>query len=235
MSTVGQLIQIYPIAISQTLGPSIALFYRRGDMAAIVAELRAYLRRATLLGGYLFGGIAVFGTDLDLVFGQSFDFPWPLAFLLAFGWYVSAILAPFGYVLSMTGRHRSELVILSAGAVLLVVCLLLLIPAFQATGAALSVAVVFVAVNVVRCATVIRILQRNPLGFADLLPPTGFLLVALLCREAGALLGARHLWTLILGCAAYSALAGAGYLLLLASIGERQAVARICASRVRLS
>ena len=235
MSTVAQLIQIYPIAISQTLGPSIALFYKRGDMAAIVAELRAYLRRATLLGGYLFGGIAVFGTDLDLVFGQSFSFPWPLAFLLAFGWYVSAILAPFGYVLSMTGRHRLELVILSAGAVLLVACLLVLIPAFQATGAALSVAIVFVTVNAVRCATVIGILQRNPLRLTDLLPPAGLLLAALLCREAGILLNARHLWTLILECVAYSALVGAGYVFLLANAGERQAVARIWASRVRLS
>ena len=76
------------------------------------------------------------------------------------------------FVLSMTGLHRLELAILSAG-VVLVACLLL-IPAFGATGAALSVAVVFVAVNAVRCATVIRILQRNPLRLADLLAPAGF-------------------------------------------------------------
>ena len=235
MSTVAQLIQIYPLAISQTLGPRIALFYKCHDMVAIVAELRAYLRRATLLGGYLFGGIAVFGADLDLVFGQNFSFSWPLALLLAFGWYVSAILAPFGFVLSMTGRHRQELVILSAGAALLVACLLVLIPAFQAIGAALSVAVVFVTVNAVRCVTVIRILHRNPLEFADLLPPAGFLMIALLCRETGTLLGARHLWTLILECAAYSALAGIGYFRLLASGAERQAIARIWTPRVRLS
>ena len=234
MSTVAQLIQIYPIAISQTLGPSIALHYKRGDMVAIVTELRAYLRRATLLGGFLFGGIAVFGTDLDLVFGQSFSFPWPLAALLAVGWYVSAILAPFGYVLSMTGRHRLELLILSGGALVLVACLLLLIPVLQATGAALSVTIVFVAVNAVRCATVIRILGRNPLGLADLLPPIVFLGVALLLREAGGVLGARHFWALAAECAAYSILAGTGYFLLFASAAERQAVARIWMSRVRL-
>ncbi len=235
MSTVAQLIQIYPLAISQTLGPNIARSYKRGDRAGIVAELRSYLRRATLLGGYLFGGIAVFGTDLDLVFGQGFSFSWPLASLLAFGWYVSAVLAPFGFVLSMTGRHRLELAILSAGAVMLVACLLSLVPVFQAVGAALSVAAVFVAVNVVRCGAVVRILGRNPLRLADLLPPAGFLLAALLCREGSALLGARGLWTLAAGCVAYSALAGAGYALLFASAGERQAAARLWASRVRLS
>ena len=239
MSTVAQLIQIYPIAISQTLGPNIALFYRRGDMAAIVAELRAYLRRASLLGGYLFGGIAVFGTDLDLVFGQSFSFPWPLAVLLAAGWYVSAVLAPFGYVLSMTGRHRRELAILSAGAALLVASLLTLIPVLDAVGAALSVAIVFVAVNAARCAAVIRVIGRNPLGLADLIPPAGFFLAALLCREAGALLGARQLPMLAFECVAYTALGAAGYILFLADAAERRTVARLVArlwaSRVRLS
>ena len=60
------------------------------------------------------------------------------------------------------------------------------------------------------------------------------LLAALLCREAGALLGARQLWTLVFECAACSAPAGAGYILLLASTGERQAGAWLWASRVRL-
>ncbi|MBW4025098.1 MAG: oligosaccharide flippase family protein, partial [Proteobacteria bacterium] len=77
MSSVAQLIQIYPMAMSQTLGPRIALLYRQGDMFAIMLELRSYLRRASMLGGYLFGGVAVFGADLDLIFGKSFSFSGP--------------------------------------------------------------------------------------------------------------------------------------------------------------
>ncbi len=224
MSSVAQLIQIYPIAISQTLGPKIAYAYKQGDLEGIKLELQAYLRRASMLGGYLFGGVAVFGTDLDLVFGHGFSFSWPLAFLLASGWYVSATLAPFGYVLSMTGRHRQEVAILSAGAGLLVVCLLLLIPPLAAVGAALSVAIVFVAVNAARCLYVIRVLALNPLRMTDVLPPLYFLAAALAARGAGALVSERSLPVLVAECLAYSLLAGSAYVALLASTAERQTI-----------
>ena len=224
MSSVAQLIQIYPIAISQTLGPKIAYAYKQGDLQGIKLELRAYLRLASMLGGYLFGGVAVFGTDLDLVFGHGFSFSWPLAFLLASGWYISATLAPFGYVLSMTGRHREEVAILSAGAGLLVVCLLLLIPPFAAVGAALSVAIVFTAVNAVRCLYVIRILTLNPLRLTDVLPPLCFLAAALAARGAGGLVSGRSLAVLVAECLAYTLLAGGAYMVLLASTAERQSI-----------
>ena len=224
MSSVAQLIQIYPIAISQTLGPKIAYAYKQGDLQGIKLELRAYLRLASMLGGYLFGGVAVFGTDLDLVFGHGFSFSWPLAFLLASGWYISATLAPFGYVLSMTGRHREEVAILSAGAGLLVVCLLLLIPPFAAVGAALSVAIVFTAVNAARCLYVIRILTLNPLRLTDVLPPLCFLAAALAARGAGGLVSGRSLAVLVAECLAYTLLAGGAYMVLLASTAERQSI-----------
>ena len=235
MSSVAQLIQIYPMAVSQTLGPRIALLYRQGDTFAIMLELRAYLRRASMLGGYLFGGVAVFGTDLDLVFGQSFSFSWPLASLLAFGWYVSAILAPFGYVLSMTGRHRQEVAILTAGAAMLVVCLLALIPPLAAVGAALSVALVFVGVNVVRCAYVIRILSLNPLRPSDILPPLILLAAAFACRTAGALLGGRQLVVLVAECVAYLFIAGSLYLAVSASSEQRRSIGRFLPAKWRLS
>lgn len=224
MSSVAQLIQIYPIAISQTLGPKIAYAYKQGDLQGIKLELRAYLRLASMLGGYLFGGVAVFGTDLDLVFGHGFSFSWPLAFLLASGWYISATLAPFGYVLSMTGRHREEVAILSAGAGLLVVCLLLLIPPFAAVGAALSVAIVFTAVNAARCLYVIRILTLNPLRLTDVLPPLCFLAAALAARGVGSLVSGRSLAMLVAECLAYTLLAGGAYMVLLASTAERQSI-----------
>ena len=222
MSSVAQLIQIYPIAISQTLGPRIAFAHKQGDLAGIKAELQAYLRKATVLGGFLFGGVAVFGTDLDLVFGHGFTFPWLLPLLLAAGWYVSATLAPFGYVLSMTGRHRQELAILTGGAVLLVLCLLLFIPPFAAVGAALAVAIAFVAVNAVRCGYVISILRLNPLQLQDLVPPACFLAAAFAVREAGMLLANRTFAVLVAECVVYACLAGVAYLVFLSEPAERQ-------------
>ncbi len=236
MSNVAQLIQIYPNAISQTLGPRIAVLYRAGDLAGIGDELQDYSRKAAMLGGVLFGGVAVFGTDLDLVFGQAFVFPWQLAVLLAAGWYVSATLAPFGYVLSMTGRHRQELAILTVGAAVLVACLPLLIPPFGSIGAALSVFIAFVSVNVIRCVRVIRILGLNPLRWRDALPPACFAGVALACSLAGnRLLAARSLPHLVAECSAYLALAGLLYLVAFATEPERAVLIQGVTRRKRLS
>ena len=235
MSNVAQLIQIYPNAISQTLGPRIAVLYQDGDLTGIKHELQDYSRKASLLGGVLFGGVAVFGTDLDLVFSKSFNFPWELAVLLATGWYVSATLAPFGYVLSMTGRHRQELAVLSVGAVMLVVCLVLLIPPLGSIGAALSVLIAFVSVNVLRCAYVIRILASNPLRLRDLLPPLGFACVALACSQTGATLAGRGFMHLCVECLAYLILSGVLYVCAFATGPEREALVRGVVRRRRLS
>ena len=236
MSNVAQLIQIYPNAISQTLGPRIAVLYQAGDPAGIRDELQDYSRKAAILGGVLFGGVAVFGADLDLVFGQAFSFPWQLAVLLAAGWYVSATLAPFGYVLSMTGRHRQELAILSVGAAVLVACLPLLIPPLGSVGAALSVFIAFVAVNVIRCVRVIRILGLNPLRWQDALPPACFAGVALACSLASnRLLATRSLPHLVAECSAYLALAGLLYLVAFATEPERAVLIQGVMRRRRLS
>ena len=235
MSNVAQLIQIYPGAISQTLGPRIAVLYKAGDLAGIQDELQDYSRKASMLGGFLFGGVAVFGTDLDLVFGKAFSFSWELAALLATGWYVSATLAPFGYVLSMTGRHRQELALLSVGAVVLVAGLVLLIPPLGSVGAALAVLIAFVSVNVIRCAYVIRILSLNPLRLRDLVPPVAFAYTALACIRTGAMLTERGLLHLAVECLAYSVLSGALYLVAFATGPEKRMLAQGIMRRRRLS
>ena len=224
ISSVAQLIQIYPNAVSQTLGPQIALAYKNQDTAGINAALMAYLRKASIMGGYLLGGVAVFGTDLSLIFGHGFNFPWLLPVLLGTGWFISATLAPLGYVLSMTGRHRLEVVILTGGAVLLVACLLVLIPLMQATGAALAVAITFGAVNALRSATVIRIIGRSPISWRHAIPPCLFVTAAFLCRQAGLLMHSQTLPTLIVQCGVYT-LASAGlYLWVLATPDEASAL-----------
>ena len=226
ISSVAQLIQIYPNAVSQTLGPQVAVAYKNQNHPEINHALAGYLRKASIMGGYLFGGIAVFGTDLNLVFGHDFNFPWLLPVLLATGWLISATLAPLGYVLSMTGRHRLEVGILAAGAVLLVVCLLLLISVLQATGAALSVAITFAVVNALRSATVIKIIGQSPISLWHLLPPILFAMDAFLCRQAGLALHRQILLSLLLQCAVYSVVAAALYLGLLANRDEKAAIAR---------
>jgi O-antigen/teichoic acid export membrane protein len=168
----------------------------------------------------------VFGTDLNLIFGHGFDFPWLLPLLLAIGWFISATLAPLGYVLSMTGRHRLEAAILAGGAVMLVGSLLALIPALQAIGAALSVAITFAAVNVLRAAAVIRIIGKNPVALWHLLPPSLFATTAFLCRRGGLAIHPQGLASLVVQCAIYTMIASILYLVLFANQNEKDALAR---------
>ncbi len=225
MSSVAQLIQIYPSAIAQTMGPLVARLYVIGDKTGIVLALRSYLRKASLLGGYMFAGVAVFGSQLDLVFGHAFHFSWLLSLLLAIGWYISAILGPFGYMLSMTGLHRREFAILSFGAILLVVCLYVLIPWLGDVGAALSVAVAFFMVNLIRTLVVIRILTVSPLRIRDLLPPICFTALALSTMTVGASFG-RNLILLVAECVGYTILAAVSYLMMFATREEKTWLSR---------
>jgi O-antigen/teichoic acid export membrane protein len=236
MSNVAQLILIYPGAISQTLGPTIASLHHANDYAGMSAVLRDYFRKASLLGGYLFGGIAVFGSQLDVVFGKSFVFSWQLASLLAFGWYVSATLGPLSYALSMTGRHKQDFVILIVGTLLLIVGLRFMIPSLKEIGAALAVAIAFVVVNAIRVYVVTRSLPSNPIRLSCLAYPLCFAGLAACCAGIGSCLAGRGLINLSIQCVAYSALSVGLYVSMFATrperrqlIGYLQAGRRLCA------
>ena len=162
LSSIAQVIQIYPTAMSQTLGAEIATMYAAGDVGAIRDVLRRYVTLAALVAGYLAAGVAVFGTQLDLLFGPEFQFTSTLSVLLAVGWFVSGVLSPLGYALSMTGRHRTETLILGGSVVVTVLLLIYLTTVFGAAGAALAVAVGFGITNFARCLAVRGVLRGEP-------------------------------------------------------------------------
>ena len=177
LSTIAQLVQVYPLAISQTLGPNVANRFHAGDIVGVKNALGRYIYTASVIASFMFAGIAVFGDRLDLIFGKSFHFGAGIAFLLPLGYLLSATLAPTGFALSMTGRHRGETFILSAGALLLVALCWILIPIAGQNGAALATATSFLFINVVRFAYVARVLNFVPGRPADILPP----FVAVIC------------------------------------------------------
>lgn len=209
LSTVSQLVQIYPLAASQSLGPRVSRCYARGDVAGMKAELDGYLRFASISAGFVFAGVAAFGDRLDLVFGPSFSFRSDVAFLLPLGYLLSGALAPMGFALSMTGRHRAELMILSGGLAGLVALCALLIPSQGQLGAAIAVAVAFAAVNLVRFGVVARALGFVPGRLADVAPPLVALVCAFGARALADMAGERTLFVTALGCVLYAALFGA--------------------------
>ena len=209
LSTVAQLIAFYAVASSLSLGPRVAALHAAGDRAGLRAELRGYVSRASVVSGFLFGGIAAFGSRLDLVFGSSFQFDPVVALLLPLSVMLSATLAPIGFALSMTGRHREENLILACGAALLVGACALLVPRYGQVGAAAAVTGAFLVVNGVRFAYVARVHGFAPGLVRDLVPPIAALIFAYAARAVGDWLGARDLLTTFMACLLFSALYGA--------------------------
>ena len=235
LSSVCQIIQIYPLAMAQMLGPNVATLYAAGRFGDIVAELRNYMRAASLFGGYVFGGVAIFGTDLDLMFGRSFHFSATLSLVLAAAYFISAIFAPLGYTLSMTGRHRGEFAILAAGSLMLVLLLVVLVPALGEIGAGGAVLAIMVIVNVARCVLVCQILRACPVGVRHALPPLIFLVLAAVCRSLPQSLALpRDVVTLCASCCIYTALCLLLYLVAFSTEGERSRLGRRVAALLRL-
>jgi O-antigen/teichoic acid export membrane protein len=225
LSGIAQVIQIYPMAISQTLGAQIATLFAGSDFQSIRAVLRRYVRLAALVGGYLAAGVAVFGTELDLVFGPDFHFSAGLSILLAAGWFVSAVLSPFGFALSMTGRHRLETVILSTSVVAMASLLVWLTDLFGSEGAALAVALGFGLANGVRCFVAARVLGGLPLRLNDMLPPAVFLALGYATLATGSILG-RSFPLLLIECSVFSVLCGIAAFAFFMDADQRNAVLR---------
>jgi O-antigen/teichoic acid export membrane protein len=231
LAMVSQLIAIFPMAASQSLGPDISRAYHDGDRAGVKRQLDGYLRKAAPVSGFLFGGIAVFGQRLDLIFGPSFHFTPAICLLLPLGQLLSATLAPMGYSLSMTGRHLAENAILTAGGVTLVALCAIFIPAYGAVAAAGSVAFTFFMVNVARFILVVRVVGAVPGRWLDLAPAPLAFGLAYLAGNLGDLIGKRDLPTTFFACCLYAVLfAGCAYGLFMDRAG-RMKLARVFQAR----
>lgn len=221
LASVAQLVSIWPIAASQTLGPNISRHYHAGDYPAVRKALNDYIRLASVMSGFLFAGVAAFGDHLDLLFGHSFHFRPLIAFLMPLGYLVSAALAPMGYALSMTGRHRAELLILIIGGAVLGMLCYLLVPTYGDVGAATAVCCSFALVNIIRFLWVGRTLGFVPGRIADLAPPVIAALLAYGVKLCLVLPLPRTLPALLFGCVVYGlAYAGVAYKLLLDEAGR---------------
>jgi O-antigen/teichoic acid export membrane protein len=205
LGVVSQLVSIWPMASSQTLGPRISRHFHAGDLLALRKELNDYIHFASIMSGFIFAGVATFGDRLDLIFGRSFVFRPGIAFLMPLGYLLSATLGPTGFALSMTGRHRAELGILAVGALILGGSCYLLVPRWGDIGAATAVCITFAIVNINRFVYVARTLGFVPGRPADLLPPLLALILAYSAKIAVDAVLPRGLAGLAIACGLYAA------------------------------
>jgi O-antigen/teichoic acid export membrane protein len=208
LNSVAQLVQMFPMAASQSLGPNVARFHSEGDIPAIKDAMGRYIHQAAIVSAFIFSGIAVFGQDLWLVFGHKFVFDPVVCFILPLSYVFSATLAPTGFALSMTGRHRVEFLILVFGCAVLVGLCWLLIPRYGQVGAASAVAIGFAATNLIRFAYDSRVLGFIPGHVRDIAPIVVAFVVAYSSRAAELKLVDVTLITTLVACVAYTAVFG---------------------------
>ena len=185
ISTVAQLIQVIPAALSQTLGPTIARLHGLGDIHELKATLNGYLRRSSLLAAPVFAVVAAFSPLLSLVFGHRFHFDPLVAINLATGYLIGSVLGGLGFALSMTGKHRIEFALLCIGAVTALVGCYELAPVLGAHGVSFAISISYLLINVGRAIVVARMYRFIPGHLIDLVPPLLCLALAFLGREIG--------------------------------------------------
>ena len=178
LATIAYTIQIFPQAISQTLGTIVARHYTAGNLKGVRDELSNYLRRAVLLSSPIFAGIAVFGPWLDLIFGAKYHFSSELSFCLALAYLISGTLGWMGVSLTMTGRHRIEFAVLVVGGAITFLACVLTAPRFGSVGVALSVAGGYALINGVRTILSARYMGGLDVSIGHLAPPVICTLIA---------------------------------------------------------
>ncbi|MFY9658487.1 MAG: oligosaccharide flippase family protein [Methylocystis sp.] len=209
LNAICQLVPVYAFSTSQSLGPRVSKLYHEGDSQGVADELTRYMGHASIVSGFIFGGIAVFGDRLDLLFGSKYAFSPLVSFLMPAGYLISAILGPTGLALSMTGRHREELAILTLGALLLLALGPLLIPSFGQAGVATAVLVTYAITNILRFAYVRKTLRLALGKMRDFIPPLAALVVAYAARRLGDAVLERSLLSTIISCILYALAFGA--------------------------
>lgn len=171
IAAVSVFVQVYPMTLSQALGPEIAELSMRSDARSAGLAIREFVGRASVAGAFVYGGIAIFGTHLDLIFGDKFHFDSWTLLLMSTAWLLSGVLNPTGYALSMTGRHRSESMLLVGGAALFAFLLFALVPTLGARGAAGALLLAMLFIQGGRVVLVSRLIDSAVVRARDLLPP----------------------------------------------------------------
>ncbi|MGE0030807.1 MAG: lipopolysaccharide biosynthesis protein [Steroidobacteraceae bacterium] len=158
------LVGVCGVAFGQGLGAQVAGRHARGDPHGAAAAVKLTVRWIALGTAPVFALFLFWGVAATRLFGPSFELPQAVVAWLACAQYLVAVLGPAGWVLSMTGRHCTELGILSAGLLVAVLCGGLAIPAFGQLGAAVSTAAAIAVATIGRVLFARRALGRLTVG-----------------------------------------------------------------------
>ncbi|KQS99309.1 hypothetical protein ASG42_28175 [Rhizobium sp. Leaf391] len=106
------LIGALPAALNQTVGPKIAEAFHSGGYPSANLILKRFMARSCIIGGFLFAGISSFGSDALVIVNSDLSLDAIIVFVVACSALVQVVTAQSGYLLSMTGRHKEEAIVL---------------------------------------------------------------------------------------------------------------------------
>ena len=167
---VAVLVGLGGAAFGQLLGPLIAQYWGSGERALVGALLKKNTRFIVIATAPLLLVLCLFGADLCLIFGADYRIPLDVIALLTISHFASGALANSGWVISMTGRHGSELCVLLIGLIAAVALNFLLVPPFGIHGAAWATLLSVLLANVARVWLVYRYANFLPFDASSLLP-----------------------------------------------------------------
>jgi O-antigen/teichoic acid export membrane protein len=207
VSNIAQLVPVAATSLMQTLGPAIARHHNKGDDAAVARDINNTIRLATILGGFIFGGIAGFGEHLDVIFGPAYKPDPAITVLIPLGYLISAALSPTSYALTMCGRSKTDLAILMLSSAVLVGTCIPFTMAYGTVGAAISVIIAFTLINLLRLIAANRLLGVRLGSWADIIPPA---LAFAIATALNHLITSKdtNLFRLLLACTLYVVLYG---------------------------
>lgn len=125
-------------AISVAMAPGMAAMHATGRVDELQTQSRTAARLIFLGAAGIAGVIAIIGHMVLQAFGREFGQGFSSALVLSVAYLVHSAMATSGYQLLMSGHERLVAVVFSAGALINLVSLFVLVPLFGLIGAALA-------------------------------------------------------------------------------------------------
>lgn len=206
------------ISFSRIFAPIISELWERGERLELITHFKTVSKWIFTLSLPVFCVYLLFAAGLLNIFGEGFRTGALALKILAIGQIVNAVVGPVGFILTMTGRQKLNLVnsiILAASSIVLCI---VLIPRYGMNGAALATTISLSGVNILRVMEVKILYGFTPFRY-DLFKPVA---AGAVTSAAFYFLNAHLGWTgiahTILLCIGFAAV----YLVLLYSLGIRE-------------
>ncbi len=125
-------------AVSVAMAPGMAAMHATGRIAELQTQSRIAARMIFLGAAGIASVIAIIGHLVLQAFGREFGQGFPAALVLSVAYLVHSAMATSGYQLLMSGHERLVAFVFSAGALINLASLFVLVPFFGLIGAALA-------------------------------------------------------------------------------------------------